>query len=134
MVGAGYSVSKHAGDTATIVKLFRVAMLLPTIVVVALIFHTRRAPSARGKRPPLVPLFLIGFAALVAVNSTGMAPAVAMDQAGVASRWFLVTAIAALGAKTSLGELVHVGWRPVMMIVAETAVMLAWVLAMLAVT
>ena len=71
------------------------------------------------------------FAALVAVNSSGVVAAGVMEQTGEASRWCLVTAIAALGAKTSLGELVYVGWKPVLLIVAETAVVLAWVLAML---
>jgi uncharacterized membrane protein YadS len=37
-----------------------------------------------------------------------------------ASRWCLVLAIAALGTRTSLGDLVHVGWRPVAIVVGET--------------
>ncbi|MFZ3005935.1 MAG: putative sulfate exporter family transporter [Phenylobacterium sp.] len=131
VVGAGYGVSKETGDTATIVKLFRVALLLPTIVIVALMFRSRMTAGPSGKRPPLVPMFLLGFAALVAVNSSGVVAAGVMEQTSEASRWCLVTAIAALGAKTSLGELVYVGWKPVLLIVAETAVVLAWVLAML---
>ncbi|MDO8325185.1 MAG: putative sulfate exporter family transporter [Phenylobacterium sp.] len=131
VVGAGYGVSKETGDTATIVKLFRVALLLPVIVVVVLVFRSKMAAGPSGKRPPLVPMFLLGFVALVAVNSSGVAPASLMDQTGEASRWCLVTAIAALGAKTSLKELAYVGWKPVLLIVAETAVVLGWVLAML---
>ncbi|MDP3853734.1 YeiH family protein [Phenylobacterium sp.] len=132
VVGAGYGVSKVAGDTATIVKLFRVALLLPTILIVAFIFHNRGAATPGVKRPPLVPMFLVGFAALVAVNSTGLTPPALMEAAGSTSRWFLITAIAAVGAKTSLGELAHVGWKPVLLIVLETVVVLAWVLALLA--
>ena len=131
VVGAGYGVSKETGDTATIVKLFRVALLLPTIVVVALMFRSKMVAGPSGKRPPLVPMFLLGFVALVAVNSSGVMTAGVMEQTSEASRWCLVTAIAALGAKTSLGELVYVGWKPVLLIVAETTVVLGWVLAML---
>jgi uncharacterized membrane protein YadS len=131
VVGAGYGVSKETGDTATIVKLFRVALLLPTIVVVALMFRSKMTVGPSGKRPPLVPMFLLGFVALVAVNSSGVVTPSIMEATGDASRWCLVTAIAALGAKTSLGELVYVGWKPVLLIVAETAVVLGWVLAML---
>jgi uncharacterized integral membrane protein (TIGR00698 family) len=132
VVGAGYGVSKTAGDTATIVKLFRVALLLPTILVVAMVYRSHVGAGVPGRKaPPLVPGFLIGFVALVAINSTGMVPSSILDQTGEASRWCLVTAIAALGAKTSLGELTHVGWKPVLLIVLETAVVLAWVLTLL---
>ncbi len=131
VVGAGYGVSKETGDTATIVKLFRVALLLPTIVVVAVMFRSKMTAGSTGKRPPLVPMFLVGFVLLVALNSTGVVAAQIMEQTNAASRWCLVAAISALGAKTSLGEIVYVGWKPVLLIVAETAVVLVWVLAML---
>jgi uncharacterized membrane protein YadS len=68
----------------------------------------------------LLPLFLVGFAALVVLNSLGwLAPSVEAGLQG-ASRWCLVLAIAALGTRTSLGDLVHVGWRPVAIVVGET--------------
>jgi len=130
VVGAGYGVSPEAGDSATLVKLFRVALLLPTILIVALLF--RGQAGAEGKRPPILPMFMVGFAALVAVNSAGVVPAAVMGLVSETSRWFLVTAIAAVGAKTALGDLVHVGWRPVALIVAETVVILGWVLALTA--
>ena len=105
------------------------ALLLPVVLAVSLLF--RGEPGAGRKPPPLLPAFLIGFVALVAVNSAGLVPAAAMEQLGAASRWCLVVAISALGAKTALGELLHVGWRPVGLVVAETGVVLAWVLALL---
>ncbi|MDH5227321.1 MAG: YeiH family protein [Gammaproteobacteria bacterium] len=122
VVGAGYSVSTLAGDTATIVKLFRVAMLLPVVLVISFLLQRSgdAATAAGGKRPPLLPMFLVGFAALVVVNSLGwLPPAVESGMQG-ASRWCLVLAIAALGTRTSLGDLVQVGWRPVAVVVGET--------------
>ena len=53
VVGAGYGMSKETGDVATIVKLLRVAMLLPVILVITLSYrkHHAAAPStARGRR------------------------------------------------------------------------------------
>jgi uncharacterized membrane protein YadS len=67
-----------------------------------------------------VPLFLVGFAALVAVNSLGLLTAPVVDAATDVSRWCLVTAIAALGMKTSFRDLASAGWRPVGLMVAET--------------
>ena len=48
-------------------------------------------------------------------------PAVVIDAIGEVSRWCLVTAIAALGIKTSFKAVFAVGWRPVGLMVMETA-------------
>jgi uncharacterized integral membrane protein (TIGR00698 family) len=121
VVGAGYSVSTEAGDTATIVKLFRVALLLPAVLVISILFRSGSGDGAGSSRPPLLPAFLVAFAVLVAVNSTGRVPLAVSSGLQAASGWCLVTAIAALGTKTSLGDLALVGWRPIVVIVAETA-------------
>ena len=132
VVGAGYSVSKTTGDTATIVKLFRVALLLPSVLVISYLFRARAAASQSNEaRPPLVPAFLVGFIVLVAVNSLAVLPDFVMDRFGDGSRWCLVLAISALGTKTSLGEVFAVGWQRISLVVAETAVILLVVLAAL---
>jgi uncharacterized integral membrane protein (TIGR00698 family) len=129
VVGAGYSVSTAAGDTATIVKLFRVAMLLPVVLVVSFAVQRSGSASFEGAvKPPLLPMFLVGFAALVAVNSAGWLAQPVASGLQEASRWCLVTAIAALGTKTSLGDLARVGWKPVAIIVGETLFVGAFVL------
>jgi len=120
VVGAGYSVSTVAGDTATIVKLFRVALLLPAVFVISWLFRSSVPDEGSGTRPPLLPAFLVAFAALVAINSTGKIPQAVTSGLQDASRWCLVVAIAALGTKTSLGDLAQVGWKPIALIVGET--------------
>jgi uncharacterized integral membrane protein (TIGR00698 family) len=129
VVGAGYSVSNEAGDTATIVKLFRVALLLPVVLVISFLLQRPGAATAGEQRPPLLPLFLAGFAALVVVNSLGGLPEGVATVMQEASRWCLVLAIAALGTRTSLGDLAKVGWRPVAIIVGETVFVGLFVLA-----
>jgi uncharacterized integral membrane protein (TIGR00698 family) len=132
VVGAGYSVSKTTGDTATIVKLFRVALLLPSVLVISYLFRARVAEGLSTEaRPPLVPTFLVGFIVLVGVNSLAVLPDFVMDRIGDGSRWCLVLAISALGTKTSLGEVFAVGWQRISLVVAETAVILMVVLAAL---
>ena len=120
VVGAGYMISPQTGDVATYVKLLRVTMLLPVVFTIAFVVSRNSAGGAGAARPQ-VPLFLIGFAALVAINSLGFLPKAASDAASEVSRWCLVTAIAALGMKTSFRDLVAVGWRPVALMVLETA-------------
>jgi uncharacterized integral membrane protein (TIGR00698 family) len=126
VVGAGYTVSPETGDIATYVKLLRVAMLLPVVFAMSLIIARRGASHASA--PPL-PGFLIGFAALVVLNSFGLIPKIGVDLANDVSRWALVAAIAALGMKTSFRDLMAVGWRPIGLMIAETGWIAALVFA-----
>jgi uncharacterized integral membrane protein (TIGR00698 family) len=130
VVGAGYSISHEAGDVATLVKLMRVAMLLPVIVFATALARSRLRQSgeAAGPRPPLLPGFALGFAALVLVNSTGWVPAAVQQAGSDASRWCLVLAIAAIGMKTQLKDLATVGLKPIVLMVGETVFLAALVL------
>ncbi len=123
VVAAGHMLSDEVGIVATYVKLLRVALLLPVVVGVAWLL---RSGTASSKRPTL-PFFLIVFAALVAVNSTGLVPSAVTNQLADISRWCLICAIAALGMKTSLDELAEIGFLPLALVVAETLFLLGLV-------
>lgn len=129
VVGAGYAISPETGDTATIVKLLRVAMLLPVILVAGQITRSSAAPGTT--RPPLLPWFVVAFIALVALNSLVALPRAVTDAGNTLSRWCLVTSITAIGMKTRLGTIVQVGLRPVILMFVETAVLAGAVLALL---
>jgi uncharacterized integral membrane protein (TIGR00698 family) len=129
VVGAGYGMSKETGDTATIVKLLRVAMLLPVVLLVSFAF--RRRVGVDPRKAPLLPLFGVAFFALVIVNSLGWVPQAAAGIAGELSRWCLVAAIAAIGMKTSLKELSVVGMRPVLLMVLQTFALAGLVAALI---
>jgi uncharacterized integral membrane protein (TIGR00698 family) len=137
VVGAGYSLSTETGDAATLVKLLRVAMLLPVIVLAAAITRARMAAESGAggqgetKRPPLLPGFAVGFAVLVAVNSTGWVPQPVQSFGNEASRWCLVAAIAGIGMKTQLKELASVGFKPVALMIGETVFLAALALALM---
>lgn len=127
VVGAGYMISPATGDIATVVKLLRVAMLVPVVIVVTWLFRARQVPEQRQKIP-MVPSFLLAFVVLVIINSTNMLPHAITEGMGQLSRSCLVVAIAALGIKTSLRKLTQVGWRPIIMLVGETIFLAALVL------
>ncbi len=130
VVGAGYAISPEAGDTATIIKLLRVAMLLPVILVAGQV--TRKLAQAGGTaRPPLLPWFVVAFVALMIVNSFSILPAQVTATGNELSRWCLVISISAIGMKTRLGELAKVGFKPVVLMLLETALLAAMVLAAL---
>lgn len=123
VVGAGYSLSHEAGDAATLVKLLRVAMLLPVIMLAALLTRRHLAAhqqTADGPRPPLLPWFAVAFAVLVVINSTGWLPAAVVSAGKSTSQACLIAAMAAIGMKTHLKDIFTVGWKPVVLMVTET--------------
>ncbi len=126
-------MSKETGDVATFVKLMRVAMLVPVIVVAVMLTRARAGTSepASGPRPPLLPWFAVAFAVLVAINSTGWLPGAVVKGGSELSRWCLVAAIAGIGMKKQLKELATVGLKPVLLMLGETAFLAALVLALL---
>ena len=131
VVGAGYGMSPTTGDAATFVKLLRVAMLLPVIVVATLMTRAHRQKEGGDvdtERPPLLPWFAVAFAVLVGINSTGILPSALTNTGNDLSRWCLVASIAAIGMKTQLKELATVGWKPVALMFGETLFLAALVL------
>lgn len=129
VVGAGYSMGTEVGDAATVVKLMRVAMLVPVIALAAwmTLRYERARPQAEaggtaqaGQRPPLLPWFAVAFVGLVIVNSTGWLPRSVTQAGNEVSRACLVAAMAAIGMKTHLKDILSVGWRPVALMVLET--------------
>lgn len=128
VVGAGYSQSPQAGDTATVVKLMRVAMLLPVVVVITLLAaRGRKAGDGEAKVTPL-PGFLIGFVLLAFVNGMGWVPGPVTALLTELSRWLLLISVAALGMKTSAKDIMEVGRAAIALVVAETAFIAAFVL------
>ncbi|MET0660441.1 MAG: putative sulfate exporter family transporter [Steroidobacteraceae bacterium] len=129
VVGAGYSMSRETGDIATVVKLMRVAMLVPVIVCGALITRARGHDDSQ-QRPGLLPWFAVGFLALAAINSLGWISASAQSAATESSRWCLVIAMSAIGMKTQLRDVVAVGFKPVLLMAGEAVFLAVLVLAL----
>ena len=106
---------------AVVVKLSRVVLLAPLVAGVA---ATRRrrdradgGPSgvASGRRPPLVPLFVVGFLLAIALASSGWLPAPALHGAATVQQVLLVAALFALGTGIHLPTLRRTGGRVVLL-------------------
>jgi uncharacterized integral membrane protein (TIGR00698 family) len=130
VVGAGYAVSETAGNTAVIVKLFRVFLMLPLVLAIGWLFARRAVATSAAKIP--IPLFAIVFVALCVLNSIAAPfPAAARMLAWIklplieASTWGLLTAISALRLGTSLTAIAPLGWRHVATVTGTTLVILA---------
>lgn len=121
VVAAGMMLGPGGGELAALVKLLRVMMLLPVVLIISAIYRRGAEPSAgHGTRPPLLPAFLVAFVILMAGASLNLFPAEAAPLAGDISRWLLVIAIGAAGVKTTFQEIFSLGWRPLVMLVADS--------------
>lgn len=129
VVGAGFSVSDEVGEVATLVKLIRVTMLAPVVLIISLVVRNRMSGSEPArKKPPIVPLFVLAFLAFALLNSFNILPKVAADFAGGLSRWSLLISVAAVGMKTSLKRIFEVGRQAIILVVAETVFIASFVL------
>jgi uncharacterized integral membrane protein (TIGR00698 family) len=138
VVGAGYAVSDATGNVAAIVKLFRVLLLLPVVMMVGAYFSSGSAQE-RARVP--VPVFALVFLLLCLVNSVFLAGATAMPSylllKGVLveiSTWGLLIAIGALGLITSPRAIASLGWRHLTVMAGTTATILIVVLVALLAT
>jgi len=127
VVGAGYAVSGDVGNTAVIVKLFRVFLLLPVVLSVGWYF-TRQGLRHGEARVP-VPVFAIVFLLLCILNSVvPLMPSLVPTYAPVksvlveVSTWGLLLAIGALGLGTSVKTIIDLGWRHITTVLGATAV------------
>jgi uncharacterized integral membrane protein (TIGR00698 family) len=120
VVGAGYSISPEVGDYAVLTKMLRVALLLPVVMVVSLLFRKSRMPRATGSADALLPPFLLVFVAFVVAGSMGAIPKPVGAALSEVSRACLVVAIAGVGLKTSVAEMKKVGARAFALLGVET--------------
>jgi uncharacterized integral membrane protein (TIGR00698 family) len=140
VVGAGYAVSEQTGNTAVIVKLFRVFLLLPAVLIIGWWFAVQAregAPAGSAKPKVPMPVFALVFLGLCLLNSLMAAnPALSTSIGfpaikaflGTAATWGLLIAIAALGLGTSLKAILSVGWRHAAVFMGATLAILLCVL------
>ncbi len=114
---------------ATVVKLTRVILLAPLIAGYGLV--QRRCLPA-GERPPLVPLFVIGFLLMVGVRSTGLLPEVVVHGASILTTVLLAGALFGLGTSVHLRGLLRTGGRALALGAGST--LIAAAVSLLAIT
>ncbi|MGW6912349.1 YeiH family protein [Kitasatospora sp. NPDC054939] len=112
VVATAQSGGSGALREAVLVKLMRVAALAPLVAGVALAMRrTRRAAAVGGTRPPVLPLFVGGFLAAIALRTTGLLPEPALALAGHVQELLLAAALFGLGSAVHLPTLARTGGR-----------------------
>lgn len=123
VVAAGGAVGGGALVVAVTVKLARVLMLAPVIAGIT-VYMNRRGEQRTGKRPPLVPLFVVGFVIAMLVRSAGVLPEGVLEVLQVVQTLLLAAAMFALGLGVHFKSLLKVGGRPVILGMLSTLVIL----------
>ncbi len=144
VVASGYAFSEAAGDFATMVKLTRTIAIIPTVLAFAYI-GTRmkqkelKATSGGGKvnLMKVIPWFIGGFLLLAALNSAGWIPAAVSGVIKSASKFLMVTALAAIGLSTSITDFKKAGLKPMFYgitidtLVTLTALAVIWLMGLM---
>ncbi len=112
VVAAGYSYSEIAGDFAVIVKLTRTLAIIPVVLIFSMIARKHSTQKSSVQILEIFPWFILGFLAMVGLNSTGQIPAEVSTSLSTLGRFFMVMALGAIGLKTNFNELSKSGIKP----------------------
>jgi len=113
-VGAGNAMGGEVANVSVIVKMIRVMLLVPVLLILGFWAARRNAKSAEGgeKGKVAVPWFAFGFLAVIGFNSLNLLPAVFVDAINYFDTFLLTMAMAALGAETSIDKFKKAGAKP----------------------
>lgn len=111
VVGAGNAMGPEISDTAVIVKMIRVMLLAPVLLVMSLLL-ARRGGAKSGKTAITIPWFAFGFLAVIGFNSFDLLPASLVDKVNSFDTFLLTMAMTALGAETSIDKFKQAGAKP----------------------
>jgi uncharacterized integral membrane protein (TIGR00698 family) len=129
VVATAQTAGPAALSQAVVVKLMRIAMLAPIVAGVAMA-RRRRATSVRAgdasdaanaadapatTRPPIVPLFVLGFLVMVAVRSTGIPSTEQVNLSQDAANLLLAAGLFALGTAVDVPKLARTGARALLL-------------------
>ncbi|RNE49777.1 YeiH family protein [Corynebacterium alimapuense] len=120
VVAAGGIIGGAAMSVAIVVKLARVLLLAPMVAILGIVQRRSGSVPANGKQPAIIPLFIIGFLAMVVIRSTFDLPETVIQAGGLAQAALLSAAMFGLGCGVKIQSLIRVGARPFILAAAST--------------
>lgn len=115
-VGAGNAMGPEISDVAVIVKMIRVMLLVPVLLIlgywtaVSAVKHGNAGNATKGK--VTIPWFALGFLAVIGFNSFSLLPQSVVDIINYIDTFLLTMAMVALGAETSFDKFKKAGAKP----------------------
>lgn len=125
-VGAGNAMGEEIANTAIIVKMIRVMMLVPVLLILGwwVAAQAKRSGDAAGKTKVQVPWFAFGFLAVIGFNSLNLLPGIVVEWINNFDTFLLTMAMTALGAETSFDKFKKAGPKPFLL----AALLYVWLL------
>lgn len=114
-VAAGEAVGGEALQAAVVVKLIRVMMLAPFILLLSTFLARRGGGDGEGATSLVIPWFVLGFIAAAGINSLQVLPPAAMPVIQLVSQFTLAIAMAALGVQTRWSTIRQAGAGPMVL-------------------
>ncbi len=113
-VGAGNAMGDEVSNVAVIVKMIRVMLLVPVLLVLAwwVASKNKKAKDGTSKGKISIPWFAIGFLIIICFNSLDILPMSIVDGIIYFDTFLLTMAMAALGAETSIDKFKKAGAKP----------------------
>ena len=114
VVGAGNAMGPEVSNSAIIVKMIRVMMLVPVLLVISFFMMRAAMKSGEGSSRDKInmPWFAILFLVVIAFNSFDLLPAGLVDFINTFDTFLLTMAMTALGAETSIDKFRKAGFKP----------------------
>jgi uncharacterized integral membrane protein (TIGR00698 family) len=126
VVGAGYAINEDVANTAVIVKMLRVMLLAPFLLILGFWLKSQVAAnqhsSMKGNTNITVPWFALGFIAMVAFNSLHLLSSNIVNNINYIDTFLLTMAMTALGMETRLEKFKGMGFKPVYLAI----ILFAW--------
>ncbi len=122
VVGAGNAMGDKISDTAIIVKMIRVILLAPVLLIMSFLIGGKPAPGQ--KRKVTVPWFAFGFIAVIGFNSLNLIPSSIVNYINGFDTFLLTMAMTALGAETSIDKFRQAGAKPFLL----AAILFVWLM------
>ncbi len=115
VLAAAFQDGPVSGQFGAVSKLSRVMLLAPVVLALGWAARRRDCETTGKKRSVPVPLFLIGFIAVIAINSTGIVPAAATKVIVQIDQFLLALSLGAMGLETSFRKVREAGLRPMLL-------------------
>ena len=126
-VGAGNAMGENIANVSIIVKMIRVMLLVPVLLILGywIALSARKSNTSAEKGKVAIPWFAIGFLAVIGFNSFGLLPQNIVDAINYIDTFLLTMAMAALGAETSIDKFKKAGAKPFIL----AAILFVWLIS-----
>ena len=131
VVASGFSVSGPVGQSALVIKMLRVLMIGPIVMVLHLMFRSKDSAAGAGRKKAWVPGYILGFVACAVVADLFHGDTVVLPHVETLANLLLTVAMAAVGCRIHFRSLVAQGPRALLLVAVLSVIQTGAILALM---